>query len=502
MADQSSPAVDAANETLAGLRLSIDSNGNGLPSLLSSPSVPQVNGIKSSGHNESGQIALLQEELERTRAEKGALDAQYHILLEKVTAMRTTLGNKLRQDAEELDRREQLIQSLTARTDDLQITVDTLNAELIASNDEVERVSRELDAIRSRALEDNAYESSLREREAAEFERVRREKDEWERVAMEERVRSEEYRAQAESLQRDLEVESAERKSQAQEVLKERQTAANLQSVLEDFQSVKELEIRQAVSDVETQLRSATALLAEFKHRAYMAEDKLSSSSANAQLVSKLEKEVKEKSLLIGKLRHETVIINEHLTEALRRLRTSSSDSTVDRRLITNMLLQFLTTSRGDGKRFEMLSIFSSILSWDDSERERAGLQRAGTGTNAPPSLGGRRVSSGSKIPDLDKADEPESFSKMWVEFLLKESATASAPVPSPNITNSTSSPTTPTSLSHSNLGERRTSLNPPRSLRVPSPNDAAAGSSNLPSLASPTLATAPRRDPSEPGIH
>jgi GRAB domain len=85
------------------------------------------------------------------------------------------------------------------------------------------------------------------------------------------------------------------------------------------------------------------------------------------------------------------------------------------------MLLQFLTTSRGDGKRFEMLSIFSSILSWDDSERERAGLQRAGTGANAPPSLGGRRVFSGSKIPDLDKADEPEvraySSSLQYSEF-------------------------------------------------------------------------------------
>jgi chromosome segregation ATPase len=138
---------------------------------------------------------------------------------------------------EELDRREQLVQSLTAQTEDLQTTVDTLNTELVSSNDEVERISRELDSLRSRALEDNAYESSLRERDAAELERVRREKDEWERAAMEERVQSEDYRAQAESLRRDLDIESAERKSQAQEVLKEKQTAANLQSVLEDFQT-------------------------------------------------------------------------------------------------------------------------------------------------------------------------------------------------------------------------------------------------------------------------
>ena len=99
MADQSSPAVDAANETLAGLRLSIDSNSNGQPSQSPSPSAPQVNGVKSSGHNENTQLALLQAELERTQADKDALDAQYRNLLEKVTAMRTTLGNKLRQDA-------------------------------------------------------------------------------------------------------------------------------------------------------------------------------------------------------------------------------------------------------------------------------------------------------------------------------------------------------------------------------------------------------------------
>jgi hypothetical protein len=97
MADQSSPAVDAANETLAGLRLSIDSNGNDQST--PSPSFPQVNGTKSSGHNENTQLDLLAAELERTRADKDALDAQYRNLLEKVTAMRTTLGNKLRQDA-------------------------------------------------------------------------------------------------------------------------------------------------------------------------------------------------------------------------------------------------------------------------------------------------------------------------------------------------------------------------------------------------------------------
>jgi hypothetical protein len=66
--------------------------------------------------------------------------------------------------------------------------------------------------------------------------------------------------------------------------------------------------------------------------------------------------------------------------EALRRLRRNAADTSVDRRLITNVLLQFITTARADPKRFEMLGLLASILQWSDQERERAGLQRSVTG--------------------------------------------------------------------------------------------------------------------------
>jgi hypothetical protein len=70
------------------------------------------------------------------------------------------------------------------------------------------------------------------------------------------------------------------------------------------------------------------------------------------------------------------VVNNEHLTEALRRLRKNTSDNNVDRRLVNNILISFLSTSRADSKRFEMLNLLSTILGWDDREREKAGLQR------------------------------------------------------------------------------------------------------------------------------
>jgi hypothetical protein len=43
------------------------------------------------------------------------------------------------------------------------------------------------------------------------------------------------------------------------------------------------------------------------------------------------EKEVKEKNLLIGKLRHEAIVLNEHLTKALRYLKKTKPEDNVDR---------------------------------------------------------------------------------------------------------------------------------------------------------------------------
>ncbi len=44
-------------------------------------------------------VALLHRELQQAREEKDSLAAQYRNLLQKLTHMKTTLGNKLKQDA-------------------------------------------------------------------------------------------------------------------------------------------------------------------------------------------------------------------------------------------------------------------------------------------------------------------------------------------------------------------------------------------------------------------
>jgi hypothetical protein len=169
-----------------------------------------------------------------------------------------------------------------------------LKNELIASNAETERVSRELDSLRSRALHENAQENLVRERELrdiqSELERCRLDRGEWERAALQAKVVADDSKSSAEILRRDLELERVAKERTAAELEAEREQSTNLQSVLQDFQSgsfmaavwrtrmmlilvtAKEHELQQAVKDYQIQLNQTTEQLAEYKHRALTTE--------------------------------------------------------------------------------------------------------------------------------------------------------------------------------------------------------------------------------------
>ena len=131
------------------------------------------------------------------------------------------------------------MQQLTAEKDDLSVTVETLKTELIVSHEEVERASSELDAMRTRTLQESLQrEKELRETQL-DLERCRMERDDWKRSAEQEKALSEEARSTVESLRRELEMEGEGRAREAVELDLERERAENLQSVLQDFQAGK-----------------------------------------------------------------------------------------------------------------------------------------------------------------------------------------------------------------------------------------------------------------------
>lgn len=67
----------------------------------------------------------------------------------------------------------------------------------------------------------------------------------------------------------------------------------------------KDSELRQATTELESQLRLAATSLSEFKLRAANAETKLGELSNTATKSVGLEKEVKDRNQLIAKLRHD-----------------------------------------------------------------------------------------------------------------------------------------------------------------------------------------------------
>ncbi|GAA5965070.1 hypothetical protein JCM8115_006650 [Rhodotorula mucilaginosa] len=382
----------------------------------------------------------LEDELERTRADRDAWEEQYQGLLAKLTTMRNTVGDKLRQDADELDRREQEIADLRAANDDLSHTVETLKAELIQSHADSDALHTELEKLRARAFDaerattDEAQQREIALRESQEdLERVRIERDEWEGEAMRERVRREELAARQGQIEMELAHAKADRETLREERDREMESAANLSAVLEEFQATKDRELQGMLGDLQDRLHETERALATYRKRAEEAEHRLHGAHDDSQKVLDLAKEVKEKHLLIGKLRHEAVILNEHLIEAMRRLKRDSGENSVDRRLVSNVLITFITTPRGDSKRFEMLQLIASILSWTDDQREKVGLQRASGALSSSSVISSGRAGargharSGKGKAVEDEGVENESFSNLWIEFLLKEAGQGAA---------------------------------------------------------------------------
>ncbi|EGF98381.1 uncharacterized protein MELLADRAFT_73614 [Melampsora larici-populina 98AG31] len=424
-----------------------------------SNSLALKNGNESETQSETN--SSLQQQLESLRAEKSTLEGQYGALLGKLTTMRNTLGDKLRQDADELDRREQQISQLQIQNEELHSGLESLKNEIIISNEEQERLEKEIHQLRSRQIdsqklmEEEHYEREEVYRESREeLEMIKNQLEDSKRDLVLESLKREQAESKVQSMENVISSMSNDLKLLKEDRDMQAESASNLQSVLEEFQAAKDSEISNVVSETQNRLVELETELALYKQKASAAEAKLAATQSDTVLCESLKKELKEKNILIGKIRHEAVILNEHLTEALRRLRRDTAEHSVDRRLVTNVLLSFITTPRADTKRFEMLSLLATILSWNDDQRQQVGLQKATPGTSRTTRNGPiAKVSSDLQRTSLrsdedDTLGDGDTFTDQWVSFLLRE-ANSSTPTPTPTF-KSFSSPIHPSSSSSS----------------------------------------------------
>lgn len=232
-------SVSEPPETSASVEVLVDkASRTSLESIPPAESIVELN-----GHAEEDGSPLAAE-LEQVKREKAQLEDNYNSLLSRLTTMRSTLGGKLKQDADELDIRAQRIATLQAANEDLNFTVETLRTELIASNDDLEAAHRDLEAARSRAAEaqreaqddSGLHESALRDAQE-DLERVRAEREAWEVEAGRERIAREDALQAHQTLERELAAMRIERDALRTDRDAEAESARNLHHVLEEFQA-------------------------------------------------------------------------------------------------------------------------------------------------------------------------------------------------------------------------------------------------------------------------
>ncbi len=90
-------------------------------------------------------------------------------------------------------------------------------------------------------------------------------------------------------------------------------------------------ELRELVENSQTQIENLKKQLKDVENRAAEATANVDSINQELERALPFEKEVKEKNLLIGKLRHEAVILNDHLTKALRYLKKGKPEENIDK---------------------------------------------------------------------------------------------------------------------------------------------------------------------------
>ncbi|KAK9456987.1 hypothetical protein V1511DRAFT_456316 [Dipodascopsis uninucleata] len=328
----------------------------------------------------------LQQQLVKSEKEKNEIDSHYKNLLGKVSGIRSTLGERLKADSEEIARQKTTIEYLEQKVKSLTETITQLQHEVITASDESDRLSKELASLRQTSMA--AQDSWQRERSnliskeqafASKLQDAQRSAEDWEVIANEEKT----MRLTVSERVSELEEQLHGQKAMYEGVMKEnsdyQESVRNLHNAISVMQQERQTELHEVVEKMQSQIDALVDEKTSARDVIQQQRSEIEIAQAEIERMKPFEKEVKEKALLIGKLRHEAVILNEHLTKALRLLKKGTPDENVDRQLITNLLLSFLSLPRSDTKRFEILGLIAACLSWNDEQKTVAGLIRPGS---------------------------------------------------------------------------------------------------------------------------
>ncbi|THX99453.1 hypothetical protein D6D03_07173 [Aureobasidium pullulans] len=384
--------------------------------------------------SDSEETEQLRTQLQETQKGKENAESAYRTLLGKVNTIKSQLGERLKADAEELSKARAEIEELQEesrsareRKEELQATIDQLETQRQEHQSEIESLRSRTNVSQSNWVKERDELISREAYAREEFENARQAMQDWEVLAMEERSLRESLSERVIEIEEQLNARQEAYERAASERDTQNSTVDSLQRALQEIQDARKKELREMVENSQAQLDALRSQADEAKASAASSLEELEKLRKELERALPFEKEVKEKNLLIGKLRHEAVILNDHLTKALRFLKRGKPEDNVDRHIVTNHFLHFLILDRSDPKKFQVLQLIAALLGWTEEQREQAGLARPGASNSMLkiPLSPFRRTPSTPSLSDSTfdnhQGGSKESLAELWSDFLERE---------------------------------------------------------------------------------
>jgi chromosome segregation ATPase len=288
--------------------------------------------------NLAEELSTIKAELEETESAKEQAETQYQHLLGRVNTIKSSLGERLKADKEELAEAKEQIEELESQNERLQSQVQGLEGDVKRLEEESNDSSKELSSLRNR--HNLSQQNWVHEREdlvqqakhlREEAEAAKEAMGDWEVLAMEERSMRESLTERIADIEEQFEAQKEAFEAAVAERNNQSQTVDGLQRALQEVQEARKRELREIVESYEEQLQVLKKLVQESDTRASEADASKTALQTEVDRLMPFEKEIKEKNLLIGKLRHEAIVLNDHLTKALRFLKKAKPEDNIDR---------------------------------------------------------------------------------------------------------------------------------------------------------------------------
>ena len=415
---------DALHEEIARLKLQLDEKNKELDQKSDIVRESQETTKKQEEHTTNAEVEQLLKELEQMKQEKETIETQYDTLLSKLSSMKAVFS-KMKEAQTELERCKEVIEKQTKEMEDqkkesekqraeieakkkllsqLQHHVEEIQTERDRLNLALIKIKRELQEKTSLAEDEKYMLENNNSKLSRKLQNLRNEFDTLVLLKNEAEMQTKTLNDTLDDLSEQIETRKAEVESLKVIGTLMTEKLAEKEDELNRLRKEHESTLHKLKEELE-EIKASKQILSESLQ---LSEQKSSSLEQELKKIPNLESEINNKQLIVGKLRHEAVILNEHLTKALTMLKQqlSSLRNAVDRELISNLFISFLQFPRGDTKKFETLQLISALLEWDQEQRVNAGLSH--------------RTSSTSNQGNEERPRQ--SFVSLWTDFLERES--------------------------------------------------------------------------------